>query len=142
MREIKFRGYPTEHIKKYPASKDIMPMYYLEFPKDMTGVNWWDEFDGKPRNVKSHANQEWLDELTLMQYTGTKDKNGVEIYEGDIITHSNDGMKGVVAWSLGLYKFVIDSLDGSEILADLCDYDFEPEVLGNIYQNKELLNGR
>ena len=78
-------------------------------------------------------------EAPIMQYTGTKDKTGKEIYEGDIITHNNDGMTGVVTWSEGLYRFVIENLQQTEIIADLCDYDFEPEVLGNIYENPELL---
>lgn len=83
-----------------------------------------------------------ISEAVLMQYTGTKDKSGKEIYEGDIITHSNDGMIGVVTWSPGLYRFVIENLTQTEIIADLCDYDFEPEVLGNIYENKELLDAK
>lgn len=140
MRSIKFRGYPAKHVEKYPASKEYLPMYYLEFPSRLNGVNWWDEFDGKPRNVKSIAHQEWLDDLVLMQFTGIKDKNGKEIYEGDIITHSADGMIGVITWSEGLYRYVIENLAQTEIIADLCDYDADPEILGNIYQNQELLN--
>ena len=66
------------------------------------------------------------------QFTGVIDKNKREIYEGDIIKHEVNDLHGVVTWSPGLYRFVIENLEQTEIIADLCDYDYEPEIVGNI----------
>lgn len=125
MRDIRFRVWRTDDKKMY--GPDLPFLMYT---------------DGVIPSLAGDVpmRQYTISEAVLMQYTGTKDKAGKEIYEGDIITHSNDGMKGVVTWSPGLYRFVIENLQQTEIIADLCDYDFEPEVLGNIYENKELLN--
>lgn len=64
-----------------------------------------------------------------MQSTGLKDKNGVEIYEDDIC---NDGSRVVFLGG----RYVLMYLDGKfeDLIGD------EDEVIGNIYQNPELLN--
>lgn len=82
--------------------------------------------------------------VSLMQYTGLKDKSGVEIYEGDIIAF-NVGMEGdcveQVFWSKDGAKFMHTFSDrpnkafwqNTNFLDELC------EVIGNIHENPELL---
>lgn len=81
-----------------------------------------------------------------VQYTGLKDKNGKEIYEGDIVTYPNRECFGVVKfgeYEFGSYDtyqrglgFYIDSKNSS---AQGCFTNVPIEVIGNIYQNPELL---
>lgn len=85
------------------------------------------------------------DEFELMQSTGLKDKNGKEIYDGDIVRFTlTDGFdyvvdeEGVVSYKLGAF-YVVNGLDEfliSEIYAN------EIEVVGNIYENPELVGGK
>jgi uncharacterized phage protein (TIGR01671 family) len=80
----------------------------------------------------------------LMQYTGLKDKNGAEIYEGDIIMVCNWGGSGE---ELGITSVVWDIYgngwryaSGSRDLAEEdCDEFRNVEVIGNIHENPELL---
>lgn len=84
-----------------------------------------------------------LDErVELMQYTGLKDKNGVEIYEGDIVQWYDSepnidwygNVQGQVIWQDGAF-FVPAKGDFSSWLHDLG----ELKVIGSIYENPELL---
>ena len=71
----------------------------------------------------------------LMQYTGLKDKNGVEVYEGDIVSYFRKS-NSVIEWKDG--GFIIKRiLDGEYELIQ--SRIAEIEVLGNVYENPGLL---
>lgn len=83
------------------------------------------------------------DRYVLLQYTGLKDKNGKEVYDGDIIINKpvelpkHLHIEGVVQW--GLYQFWVEDLKMEEVICDLDECDHGLEVIGNIYENKDLL---
>lgn len=74
-------------------------------------------------------------ECHLMQYTGLKDRNGVEIYEGDIL-RCDEGQNWRVLWSFDGAKWVTINGDLIEDLAETFCYD---EIIGNIHENPDLL---
>ena len=84
------------------------------------------------------------DEIELMQSTGLKDKNGKEIFEGDIVDYK--GREAVVKWHGSYASFIYRFVDGlKERVSEwdplfLACYNFE--VIGNIYENPELLEGK
>ena len=126
-RQIKFRGWNGEKIV------DLHKLTSLAVDPKLT-----DYQDGLYLPL--------TDKIPLMQYTGLKDKNGVEIYEGDIVHISNEwgectdhhiayfGDRDYPAFDL------VPSLDAeSNGLSHCIGGDYEIEVIGNIYENPELL---
>ena len=84
-----------------------------------------------------------LDDSILMQYTGLKDKNGVDIYEGDILRHPdfdyNENSIEVVKFNYGCFSpFDSDSV-GYQLASNEQKFCSELEVIGNIHENPELL---
>jgi len=130
MREIKFRGW----CKK--EEKMITPLFIMgsnEAVMVVKGEGCWLD----PKNIM------------LMQYTGLKDKNGEEIYEGDVITFELNTKYGLIV-KTGLINcnnladcfvdFLRPLRDGDGLkLFDLLIEALEIEIIGNIYENSELI---
>ena len=87
-----------------------------------------------------------VDIYTVGQSTGLFDKNGVEIFEGDVVQFEDCYIesdflyanKGIVEWSQG--RFTVTNRDSVE-MEDLLDGELlDVTIIGNIYENPELLN--
>jgi uncharacterized phage protein (TIGR01671 family) len=85
-------------------------------------------------------------DVVLMQYTGLKDKNGREIYEGDIVSTDLDRPFNIVIFRNGSFMFQCHD-NGKDYFDLMLPPDDESdnwkfgEVIGNIYENPELLKG-
>jgi uncharacterized phage protein (TIGR01671 family) len=84
-----------------------------------------------------------FDEIELMQSTGFKDKNGQEIFEGDVVrqvrtqpTTENEIITGVVTMLEGAWLIMNDNEQLASYLWSEMD---ENEIIGNIYENKDIL---
>ena len=77
-------------------------------------------------------------EYVLMQSTGFKDKNGKEIFEGDVLGTKDGLLNGFIEYREDLGMFV-NSLIRYNNFERLCNVASDREIIGNVYENPELL---
>lgn len=131
MREIKFRAWEKTH--KRMLDKVLASRY-----KDGACSLVWFENDWV--NFDEHCGE-------LMQYTGLKDKNGKEIYEGDIIKNIRKTYE--VFWNDEKTGYYLKIIESDYVLNKGLHFPiwqwvinfvlFDVEVIGNIYENPELI---
>jgi uncharacterized phage protein (TIGR01671 family) len=103
------------------------------------------------------------DRAVIMQYTGLKDKNGKEIYEGDVVLIDDEYTEPIlddgsgprytihhiseVSYEEGAAAYIVEVRIGADFLRkglytldEITKEGFDIEVIGNIYENPELLN--
>jgi uncharacterized phage protein (TIGR01671 family) len=121
-REIKFRAW----------DKATNKMHY-QVNKPRTDENRANELKIQfgCTNYSARTEKKYIGGDCLMQFTGLLDKNGKEIFEGDILSHRYYSK-----------PVICEFVDGSLIFGDISKYDKSLEVIGNIYENPELLGGK
>ncbi|WP_457641413.1 YopX family protein [Persephonella sp.] len=125
MREIKFKIYDTK------IKKNITFLCFFQRLIELYMTGKLNESEAVELTVSDK-------DLVLVQFTGLKDKNCKEVFEGDIVK-DNTGQLFVVEWDNNFACFRL----GHKYLTDFGNPSFfvgnELEVIGNIYTNPELL---
>ena len=121
-REIKFRAWD----KKHNCWDDDFAIHADGCLYQPAKARW---------DISDIAVETAYDELEIMQFTGLKDKNGKEIYEGDIVSCAD--VIVAVTWKDAGFHIITNESQGASMFVQ--DRAKHFEVIGNIYSNPELL---
>lgn len=141
-REIKFRAWDNVHNRMIYSDKHLG---FRPFEDNNSFDNY--DFNISKKGVYCFAYDEYDDDfgggvcnetdLPIMQYTGLKDKNGVEIYEGDIIEYKDSTGKHIeeVKFDKGCFYAGLHGGSSTRVAPKLINARLS-KVIGNIYENE------
>ncbi|CUK78281.1 TPA_asm: hypothetical protein GYV25_13050 [Listeria monocytogenes] len=132
MREIEFRGKRIDNGEWVYGN-------LMQFEDSATFI-FADERKGASTLTYAHFiinNMHAIDEKTLGQYTGLKDKNGKKIFEGDIGWDEHNECYGIVKFEDAKFLYLWEN-----IAEDLWEVADGIEICGNIHENLDLLEGK
>jgi uncharacterized phage protein (TIGR01671 family) len=128
-RELKFRVWNGSEMV-YDVTVGKLGVFYVNPTNN--GLDLYDSASITPLNTK------YPDSTPVMQYTGLKDKNGKEINEYDVVLCG--GKQRTIKWANGKFWFVAECSNQHEDISEMFGkYYGKVEVIGNIYENPELL---
>lgn len=143
MREIKFRG------KRLDNEEWIAGTYHYIIKKEFYSIMAHELFDHEQNRLVSapESGAHKVDPNTVGEFTGLRDRNGRDIYEGDIIRSFNDDVETdsltrikIVVWNEAEAMFEFDSIGGGRYLCAANSKHIS--VIGNIHDNPELVPHR
>ncbi|MFA5500836.1 MAG: YopX family protein [Candidatus Omnitrophota bacterium] len=140
MREIKFRAWDD-----VLGMCEVIEIDFMSDTVEVGGKKTTHHYVPEEKRESYTLN---IENANLMQYTGLKDKNGIEIYEGDVVSFEPNSIEYPedifiyeVVWFKQncsfLFKINNDRYDALDV-----SYQDRLEVIGNIYENPELLKDR
>lgn len=117
------------------AEKMIDEILMISFVRKEIIGKFSDGSTSVPLKFEDERNGE---DVILMQSTGLKDKNGKEIFEGDVLGTKDGLLNGVIEYrsDLGMWT---NSLIRYNNFERLCNVATSREIIGNVYENRELL---
>lgn len=145
MRVYKFRAWDTEEKRMIYLANNMGSQTHLQLNNHSWGVF---EPDSEDYYGIASANSNLGD--ILMQFTGLKDKNGTEIYEEDIVLFTDNIKINNCTSHVSKVEW-LEEMSGFHFHAECIGYysvnksqieKYNVEVVGNIYENPELLEGR